>query len=69
MAKSLRINASGLEIEAKEEDCTTADVRSIIPLLWAFHIYAQILIFKAALGNRLQLQLVLDKYAKQLMML
>ena len=68
-AKSLRIGTSGLEIEAKEEDCTTADAKGIIPLLRAFHVYAQILIFLAAPGNKLQLQLALGKYAEHLMML
>lgn len=38
-AKSLKIGTSGLEIEAKEEDCTTADAKGIIPLLRAFHVY------------------------------
>ena len=32
-AKSLKIGTNGLEIEAKKEDCTTADAKSIIPLL------------------------------------
>ena len=68
-AKSLMIGTSGLEIEAKEEDCTTADAKGIIPLLRAFHVYTQILIFLAVPGNKLQLQLALSKYAKHLMML
>ena len=68
-AKSLRISTSRLEIEAKEEDCLTANAKSIIPLLWAFYIYTQIFIFLAAWGNKLQLQLALGKYAKYLMML
>ena len=68
-AKSLRIGTSGLEIEAKEENCTTADAKGIIPLLWAFHIYLQILIFLDAPGNKLQLQLALGKFAKHLIML
>ena len=68
-AKSLKIGTSGLEIEAKEEDCTTADAKGIIPLLRAFHVYTQILVFLAAPGNKLQLQLALGKYAEHLMML
>ena len=68
-AKSLKIGTSGLEIEAKEEDCTTADGKGIIPLLQAFHVYTQILVFLAAPGNKLQLQLALGKHAEHLMML
>ena len=68
-AKSLKIGNNGLEIEAKEEDCTTADAKGIIPLLRAFHVYTQILVFLAAPGNKLQLQLALSKYAEHLMML
>lgn len=37
--KSLKTDTSGPEIEAKEEDCTTADVKEIILLLQAFYIY------------------------------
>ena len=33
VAKSLKIGTSSLEIEAKEEDCTNTDTKSIIPLL------------------------------------
>lgn len=29
--KSLKISTSGLEIEVKEENCTTADSKGIIP--------------------------------------
>ncbi len=54
-AKSLKIGTNGLEIEAKEEDCTTADAKGITPLLRAFHVYTQILVFLAASGNKLQL--------------
>ena len=36
--KSPRFGTSGLEIEAKEEEYTTTDVKSIIPLLRAFHV-------------------------------
>ena len=68
-AKSLKIGTSGLENEAKEEDCTTADAKGIFALLRAFHLYAQILIFLAAPGNKLQLQLARGKYAEHLMML
>lgn len=32
-AKSLKIGTNSLEIKAKEEDCTTADAKDIIPLL------------------------------------
>ena len=38
-AKNLKIGISGLEIEAKEEDCTIADTKSIISLLRVFHVY------------------------------
>lgn len=69
VAKSLKIGTNGLEIEAKEEDCTTADAKGIIPLLRAFHVYTQILVFLAAPGNKLQFQLVLGKYAEHLIML
>ena len=56
-------------IKAKEEYCTTAEINDIIPLLPAFYLYAQILIFLATLGNKLQLQLALVKYVEHLMML
>ena len=68
-AKNLKIVTSGLKIEAKEEDYTIADVKSIILLLWAFYVYTQIFIFLAVLEIKLQLQIVLGKYAKYLMML
>lgn len=68
-AKSLKIGTKGLEIEATEEDCTTADAKGSIPLLRAFHVYTQILVFLAAPGNKLQLQFGLGKYAEHLMML
>ena len=68
-AKSLKIGISGLEIEAKEEDCTTVDAKDIISLLRAFYIYTQILIFFATLGIKLQLQLAVGKYAKHLIIL
>lgn len=54
--KSLKIGTSGLKIEAKEEDCTTAGTKGIIPLFRAFHVYTQILVYLAALANKLQLQ-------------
>lgn len=38
-AKRLKIGTRGLEIEAKEEDCITADAKSI-PLLRASHVMA-----------------------------
>ena len=63
VAKSLKIGTSGLEIEAREEDYTTADKKGIIPLFRVFYVYALIFIFLAALGNKLQLQLAWDKYA------
>ena len=69
VAKSLKIGTNGLEIDAKEEDCIVADAKGIIPLLRAFHVYTQILVFLAALGNKLQLQLALGKYSEYLMML
>ena len=67
-AKSLKIGTNGLEIEAKE-DCTTADAKGITSFLQAFHVYTQILVFLAAPGNKLQLQLALGKHAEHLMML
>ena len=51
--KSLKISTSRLEIEAKEEDCTTADAKGIIPLLWAFYVYVQNLNFLATPANKL----------------
>ena len=68
-AKSLKIGTSGLEIDAKEGDCTTADAKSIVPLFRAFHVYTQILIFLAAPGINLQLQLAVGKYTEYLMIL
>ena len=38
-AKSLKISISGLEIEAKENDCTTTYAKNIIPLFWALYMY------------------------------
>lgn len=55
VAKNLKIDTNGPEIKTKGEYYTIADVKSIIPLLQAFHIYTQILVFMAALGNKLQL--------------
>ena len=68
-AKSLKIGTNNLEIEAKEEDCTIADIKSIILLFWAFHVYTQIFVFLVALGDKLQLQLALGRYTEYLMML
>ncbi len=68
-AKSSKIGTNGLEIEAKEEDGTNTDVKDIILSLRVFHIYMQIFVFLAALGNELQLQLALSKYAEHLKML
>lgn len=68
-ATSLKTGTSSLEIEAKEENCTTADAKGIVPLLRAFHVYTQIFIYLAAPGNKLQLQLALGKYAEHLMLL
>ncbi len=60
-AKSLKIATNGLEIEAKEEDCTTADAKAI-PLLLAFHVYTYSdFVLLATPSNRLQLQLALGK--------
>lgn len=69
MAKSLKIITNGLKIEVKKEDYTTIDTKSIIFFLQIFYIYIQILIFLASLGNKLQLQLVLSKYAEHLIIL
>ena len=52
-AKSLEIGTNGQKIDDKW-DCTTKDAKSIIILLWAFYIYMQILVFWAALGNKLK---------------
>ncbi len=38
-AKSLKIGTSGLEIKAKEKDCTTVDDKGVIFFLQAFHVY------------------------------
>lgn len=38
-AKSLKIGTSGLEIKAKEKDCTTVDDEGVIFFLQAFHVY------------------------------
>lgn len=65
----MKIGTSGLEIEAKDEHCTTADAKGFIPLIRAFHMYTQILVFLAAPGIKLQLQLALGKYAEHLVML
>ena len=46
-----------------------SDAKGIIPLLRAFHVYTQILVFLAAPGIKLQLQLALGKYTEHLMML
>ena len=54
-AKSLKIGTNSLEIEAKEENCTTADAKGIIPLLQAFHVYTRILVFLVIPGIKLQL--------------
>lgn len=43
--KNLKIGTNGLKIEVKEEDCTIADMKSIILLLQAFHIYMQTFFF------------------------
>ena len=69
VAKSRRIVTRGLEIEAKEEDYTTANAKSIILFLQAFHLFAKIIIFLATLSNKLLLQLVLNKYGEHLIML
>lgn len=69
VTKSLKIDGNGPEIEAKEEDCTVADEKGIIPLLRAFHVYMQIFVFLATPGNKQQLRFVFGKYAEYLMML
>lgn len=37
--KNLKIGINGLEIEAKEENCTIADAKKIILLLQAYYVY------------------------------
>lgn len=69
VTKSLKIDINGPTIEVKKEDCTVVDAKNIIPFLQIFYIYTQILFFLAVSGNKLHLELVLDKYAKYLMML
>ena len=69
VAKTLKIGTSSLKTKAKDEDCATANAKCIILLLRAFYLYAQILFFLAALGNKLQFQLALGKYDKHLMIL
>ena len=54
-AKSLKIDINGLKIQAKEEDCFTADAKNIIFFLQVFHVYTQIFVFLATPGNKLQL--------------
>lgn len=54
--QSLKINANSLEIEAKEEYCTTVDDEGIIFHLQAFHMYMQILIFLASSDCKQQFQ-------------
>ena len=44
-AKSLKIGTSSLEIEAKEEDCTTSDAKGIILLFQVFHVYTDLYFF------------------------
>lgn len=68
-AKNFKICMSGLQTEANEEDCTTADTKSIILLLRAFHLYTQIFDCLATLSSKLQLQLAVGLYAQHLMML
>ena len=55
VVKSFKIGTNGLKIQAKEEDCTTADAKNIILFLQVFHIYTQIFVFLASPGNNLQL--------------
>lgn len=45
--KHLQIRTGGFKMKAKEEDYTTPDAKDIIPLLWNFHLYTQILVFLA----------------------
>lgn len=52
-ARSLKIDINDLKIQAKEEDYTTADAKSILSFLQIFHLYKKILIFLAALDNKL----------------
>lgn len=68
-AKNLKITTNGLEIEAKKEDYTIVDVKDIILLFQVFYMYTQIMVFLAAPGNKLQLQLVLSRYTKHLIIL
>ena len=44
-AKGLKTGTGGLEIEAKEKNCTTADAKGIILLLRVFHVYADTRLF------------------------
>ncbi len=67
--KNFKPGTNWLEIEAKEENCTTLDAKRIIPLLRSFHVYRQIFIFIAAPGIQMPLQLAIRKYAEHLMML
>ncbi len=67
--KILKISTKGLEVGAKEQNCTTPDAKDIISLLWACYKYMQILIFLTALNNKPQYQLALGKYLERLMML
>ncbi len=62
--KSLKIGINSLEIETKEKNCIIIDVKDIILFLQVFYVYTQSLIFLIAMGNKLQLQLVLGRYTK-----
>lgn len=53
VAKNLKISTNCLEIEVKEDDYTTVDIKDIIFLLWAFYMYTQILVFLSTSNNKL----------------
>lgn len=52
-AKSLKIDTNYFEIRAKEENCITADTKSIILLVQTFDIYIQIFVFLPTPRNKL----------------
>ena len=65
-AKSLKIGTSGLEIEAKEVDCTPRTLRVLFHFSKHFTCIQR---FLFSWGIKLQRQLASRKYAKHLLML
>lgn len=53
LIKNLKICINGQKIEAKEENYTIIDTKTIILFFQIFYIFIQIFIFLAVLGNKL----------------